>query len=125
MKSLFIGFLNVSLSGALLVCIVLLLRLVFKKAPKALTCALWGLAILRLLLPFQIETSFSLRPEVPTFTVRDTELTMDNHRSRITFPMRNLGTRRQSLWIIWPSVRMCGQVWQLLWVFTPSYLTLD
>lgn len=77
MKSLFIGFLNVSLSGALLVCIVLLLRLVFKKAPKALTCALWGLAIMRLLLPFQIETSFSLCPEVPAFTVRDTELTMD------------------------------------------------
>lgn len=77
MKTLFIGFLNVSISGSLIVALVLLLRLLFKKAPKALICALWGLAILRLLLPFQIETSFSLRPEVPAFTVRDTELTMD------------------------------------------------
>lgn len=42
MKELFTGLLSVSLSGSLIIGIVLLLRLAFKKAPKALICLLWG-----------------------------------------------------------------------------------
>ena len=77
MKALFTGFLTVSLSGSLILCMVLLLRLLFKKAPKALHCALWALAIIRLLLPFQIESPVSLRPETPVISSYDTQLFVD------------------------------------------------
>lgn len=71
MKELFTGFLSVSLSGSLILCLVILLRLVFKRVPKAFFCILWVLAMIRMLLPFQIETSFSLRPDTPVFSVAD------------------------------------------------------
>lgn len=77
MKELFTGFLSVSLSGSLIICLVLLLRLIFKKVPKALICALWAFTILRLLLPFQIENPISLRPETPVFSANDTQLFID------------------------------------------------
>ena len=41
MTNLFLGFLNRSLSAAVLIFAVVLVRLVFKKAPKWLLCALW------------------------------------------------------------------------------------
>ena len=72
MKALFTGFLTVSISTSLMIGIVLLLRLIFKKAPKALICGVWALVILRLLLPFQIPLEFSLRPKTPVFTQAST-----------------------------------------------------
>ena len=72
MKELFTGLLSVSLSGGLVVGLVLLLRLLIKKAPKALICLLWGIVVLRLLLPFQFESPLSLRPQTPVFTKLNT-----------------------------------------------------
>ena len=56
MTNLFLGFLNRSLSAAVLIFAVVLVRLAFKKAPKWLLCALWALAAVRLLCPFSIES---------------------------------------------------------------------
>ena len=42
MTNLFLGFLNRSLSAAVLIFAVVLVRLAFKKAPKWLQCALWA-----------------------------------------------------------------------------------
>ena len=78
MKELFTGLFSVSLSGSLVICLVLVLRLFFKKAPKALICALWALTILRLLLPIQIENPISLRPETPVLSSFDTQLFIDS-----------------------------------------------
>ena len=77
MKEIFTGFLSVSIASSLVICLVLLLRLIFKKVPKALVCLLWMLVFVRLLLPFEIETSFSLRPETPSFSGMDTQLFID------------------------------------------------
>ena len=77
MKEIFAGFLSVSIASSLAICLILLLRLVFKKAPKALICLLWGLVVVRLLLPFEIPVPFSLRPDTPTFTGMDTQLFID------------------------------------------------
>lgn len=75
MKELFSGFLSVSLSGSIAVAVILGLRLIFRKsAPKKLFCVLWLIAILRLLLPFQIETEWSLRPTTPIITGYDTQV---------------------------------------------------
>ena len=74
MKELFTGFFNVTLSCSLVILAVILLRLILKKAPKALICVMWGLVFLRLLIPVQIEMPFSLRPEMPTLSVADTSI---------------------------------------------------
>lgn len=77
MKEIFAGFLSVSIATSLVICLVLLLRLIFKKAPKALICLLWSLVILRLMLPFEIPSPFSLRPDTPVFSGMDTQLFID------------------------------------------------
>lgn len=69
MTELFLTLLEVSLSGSLLIGLVLLLRLVFRCAPKALVCMLWAMVILRLLLPVRLESPLSIRPQ-PSFDVR-------------------------------------------------------
>lgn len=55
--------LTMSLSGSIIILLVLALRLVLKKAPARLLCLLWLLAGLRLVLPFHIEADFSLQPD--------------------------------------------------------------
>lgn len=74
MRELFTGFISVGLSGSLILCLVMLLRLVFRKAPKALFCLLWLLVFARLLMPFQIETSWSLQPESPALSAESLQI---------------------------------------------------
>ena len=66
MESLFIKLLNNSISAGWLVLAVLLARLLLKKAPKNLRCALWGLVGLRLALPVRLQSVFSLVPSAVT-----------------------------------------------------------
>ena len=62
MDKLFIEVLNLSIAGSWMILAVLLLRLVLKRAPKAIVCALWLLVGLRLLLPVSVESALSLIP---------------------------------------------------------------
>lgn len=63
MGAVFLTLLHMSLAAGVLVIAVMLLRLLLKRAPKAIHCALWALVALRLLLPFSVESPFSLIPE--------------------------------------------------------------
>ncbi len=54
--------LNLSICASWLVLAVAAVRLILKKAPKALHCALWALVAIRLLLPVSIESDMSLVP---------------------------------------------------------------
>ncbi len=63
MTELFYAILNMSISASVLVLVVLLLRLLFRKAPKWVTILLWGLVAVRLICPFALETPFSLMPK--------------------------------------------------------------
>ena len=63
MSGFFLKIAGMSISASCLVLAVLLLRLVLKKAPKWISVLLWGLVALRLLMPFSIESNFSLVPE--------------------------------------------------------------
>ena len=54
MSGLFIKILNLSITAGWLIIAVMLLRLVFRKAPRWIFCALWGLAGLRLVCPFSM-----------------------------------------------------------------------
>ena len=74
MKEIFTGYFNITLSGSIIILAVILLRMIFKKAPKAILCLLWGFVFLRLLIPVQIETGFSIRPETPILSSVDTSI---------------------------------------------------
>ncbi|MBQ6823891.1 MAG: M56 family metallopeptidase, partial [Clostridia bacterium] len=58
--------LNMSITAGWLVLVVILLRLLLNKAPKAIRCLLWGLVGLRLLCPFSFESVLSLIPSAET-----------------------------------------------------------
>ena len=58
--------LQISFSGSVIVLTVLVLRLVLRNAPRRTVCLLWMLAVLRLLVPFEIESRWSLQPEPVT-----------------------------------------------------------
>lgn len=55
-----------SITASWLVLAVVVLRLLLRKAPKAISCALWVLVALRLLLPFSFESVLSLVPSAET-----------------------------------------------------------
>ena len=62
MNHVFIQILNNSLIASLLIIAVMIVRLMIKRAPKWFSCALWGLVAIKLVLPFSIESIFSLVP---------------------------------------------------------------
>ncbi len=68
MTHLFLHLVNMSITAGWIVLAVLLLRLGLKKAPRWITCLLWGLVGLRLLLPFTIESPVSLIPSAQTIS---------------------------------------------------------
>ena len=62
MKDLFLKLLNSSISASWLVLAILLLRVLLKRTPRKLTCALWALVAFRLLCPISIGSGLSLIP---------------------------------------------------------------
>ena len=62
MESLFSNILTASFHGSIVIAVVLVLRVLLKKAPRKFICFLWLLAGLRLLMPFEIQSSLSLQP---------------------------------------------------------------
>ncbi len=68
MSKLFLDVLNLSIAASWLIAAVLLLRLlIFKKAPKWVSCLLWAVVGVRLIIPFSFESTISLVPSVQTF----------------------------------------------------------
>ena len=69
MAQLFLGVLNLGITASWLILAVLAVRLLFfKRIPKWVNCLLWGIVALRLLLPITIESSFSLVPSAQVIT---------------------------------------------------------
>lgn len=66
MEVLFLKILNMSISAVWIVLAVVLMRLLLKKAPKAVCVALWAIVALRLVVPFSFESVFSLIPSAET-----------------------------------------------------------
>ena len=85
MEALFLKILSLSLSATYLAGAVIALRLLLRRTPRWILCALWGLVAIRLLCPFTLESAVSLvpsaefqptpvisavRPEAPTEAAR-------------------------------------------------------
>ena len=62
MYALFLKVFNMSIAASWLILAVLLLRTVLHKAPKTWRCVLWALVGVRLVMPFSLESVFSLIP---------------------------------------------------------------
>ena len=62
MKYFILTLLDISVSGSIIILIITLLRPLFKRAPKWLMSVLWGMAAIRLILPFALQTGVSLMP---------------------------------------------------------------
>ena len=65
-KTAFLKLANMSISASWLVLVILVLRLVLKKAPKWVNVLLWGIVAVRLICPFTIESALSLIPSTQT-----------------------------------------------------------
>lgn len=62
MEAFFLKLVNMSITASWLVLAVVILRFLLKKAPKAIHCTLWAMVAIRLMLPFSLESIFSLVP---------------------------------------------------------------
>ena len=66
MTEFFVSAVNMSISAGWIVLAVLLLRLLFKKAPKWISVLLWSIVGVRLICPFTFESALSLIPSAQT-----------------------------------------------------------
>ena len=62
MSALFLKIMNLSINASWLILAVIVARLLLKKAPRWISCLLWGLVALRLLCPVSLESALSLMP---------------------------------------------------------------
>lgn len=60
--ALFLKILNMSVSACWIILAAMLLRIILKKAPKWISCTLWGIVAVRLICPFSIEAPISMLP---------------------------------------------------------------
>lgn len=64
MTNIFLWILKMSIQGGFVALVVMVLRLPLKSRPKRYAYALWLVVLLKLILPINLETSFSLMPRV-------------------------------------------------------------
>ena len=62
MNQIFLELLNNAVISSILTIAVMITRVCIKKAPKWITCVLWGMVAIKLVLPFHIESMLSLVP---------------------------------------------------------------
>lgn len=62
MNQIFLELLNNAVISSILIIAVMITRVCIKKAPKWITCVLWGMVAIKLVLPFSIESMLSLIP---------------------------------------------------------------
>lgn len=89
MTDVFLKLLNISLTASWIVLAVVLFRVVMKKAPKWITCILWGIVGMRLILPFSFESVLSLIPSAETIDTA-TYSTRPYIETGVSFVDRNL-----------------------------------
>nr|MCR5754927.1 M56 family metallopeptidase [Acetatifactor sp.] len=62
MEAVFLKMMNLSLNASWLILAVVIARFLLKKAPRWISCLLWGLVAIRLLCPISLESALSLLP---------------------------------------------------------------
>ena len=67
MGTVFLQFLNMSITASFLIIAVILLRIIFKNMPKWIRCLMWGMVGIRLAVPFSFESVFSVIPNAQSY----------------------------------------------------------
>ncbi len=62
MEAVFLSVMNLSITASYIALAVMLIRLVLKRAPRWISCVMWGMVALRLIMPFTLECVLSLIP---------------------------------------------------------------
>lgn len=124
----FSNILNASIAASWMVLAVIVLRLLLKKAPRWIHVALWGLVAVRLLLPFSLESSFSLIPSVETvpqeiLRVEGTQLQQPAHFDVVSNPIFSDGASVQVGQTI-DRVQMHMVSMSFIWLFGIAVLLL-
>lgn len=70
MSRIFLELLNISITAGWLILAVIVFRIVLRGSPKWIRCLLWGIVALRLLIPFNVESTLSLIPNARPVPVR-------------------------------------------------------
>ena len=70
MEKMFIYVLDQAVTVSVVILAVILARLVLRRAPRWIVCALWAAVAIRLLVPVSIESPFSLVPDVQLVQTR-------------------------------------------------------
>ena len=128
--------LNISITAAWMLPVVLVLRLLLRKAPKWTVCLLWALVAVRLLLPVSFESSWSLLPS--TQTIPDTIVTVSRpsvqtgvpeineavngvlsqhfsgENGQQTNPLRPVLTVAGVLWLVGVAIMLLYSLWSFL-----------
>lgn len=81
MEKIFIEVFNLSISAVYLILAVILTRALLRKAPKNMICILWLLVGIRLIMPFSVESVFSL---IPSSEVVDKQILYEGQYSAAT-----------------------------------------
>ena len=68
MQAVFVKILNMSITGSIVIAVVLLARLTLKRAPKIYSYALWAVVLFRLLCPLSITAGLSVLKPLPVTT---------------------------------------------------------
>ena len=68
MQAVFAKILNMSITGSIVIAVVLLARLFLKRAPKIYSYALWAVVLFRLLCPLSITAGLSVLKPLPVTT---------------------------------------------------------
>ena len=71
MAELFMKLLSMSTNAGWLVLAVLLVRIIFRKAPKWLFPLLWSFVVIRLLMPNALESRLSVIPNISSFSASE------------------------------------------------------
>ena len=71
MHKIFFEIVNNSLTASFLIVAVIVLRMILKRAPKWSICLLWAMVGIRLVMPFEIESRFSLLPDMNLLQVEN------------------------------------------------------
>lgn len=73
-EGLFLSVVSRGVEAAYLICAVILVRILLKRVPKRILCILWIVVGLRLICPFDLESTFSLLPkEQPVFWTQEAD----------------------------------------------------
>ncbi len=76
LERVFVTLLNMSITASFVIIAIIFLRLFLKRAPKWISCALWALVAVRLIVPVLPESTFSL---IPSGKVVTTDILISQH----------------------------------------------